>query len=226
MKTWKKIAYKKATEILRWHGLIVYFFYVVLRISDIGPTRLWLLLGRSKCIAGKTLDKKSGKVKPVWQDAGVLLILALVIVLTVLSAKSASLCWVFPLVAWMLLADIVAYHARVLWLDDLRTNRSWQRLRVFSHRRILFQGFFNFAESILLFGILYRYYGHFDNQQVDIYRESFVIATTLSSPTLSKLCPRLVNMQVGISLFFLIVVISIVASVGYTRKELAPTDRD
>ncbi|MCK4828466.1 hypothetical protein KA005_72720, partial [bacterium] len=102
---------------------------------------------------------------------------------------------------------------------------SWRRLRVWSHRRILFQGATNFIESIFLFGVLYRYFGDVPNRPLDIYQASFDLATSLSLPDALKDCPRwLTNFQVLVSLFFLVVVISIIASAGYTRRELAPTD--
>jgi len=166
------------------------------------------------------------KTKPIWQDLIVLIIVFLVTILCLSAHTIKDLCWSFPLVAGYLLGDMLTYHAKVLWFDDLRPNLLWQDLRVCSHRRTLFQGLINFVESIFLFGILYRYYGHIDNQQA-IYRESFKVATTFSSEILKAPSLQvLVIIQVAVSLFFLAFVISIISSVSYTRKELAPTDKD
>ena len=99
------------------------------------------------------------------------------------------------------------------------------QLRVCSHRRLFFQVFINFAESIVLFGVLYERQLCMREPPPAVYEASFRVATTLSPPDTIRGCAVLTSSQVGVSLFFLVVVISVVASVAYSRQELSPTDK-
>jgi hypothetical protein len=104
----------------------------------------------------------------------------------------------------------------------LQPHKLWVQLRVASHRRVFFQALINLAESVLLFAVLYG--SHLDDSNRDqATQASFEVATTLSRPeALRGVSNPLVNTQVAVSLFFLVVVISIVASVGYAREEAGP----
>ncbi len=179
----------------------------------------------SQALAPLAWEETTKKTKPWWQDLSVLLLAALIIVIVVVAHKRPTLSLWFPVVSWFLLADIATYHAGVLWFDDLKPGKSWTELRVYSHRRILFQAFINFAESVFLFAVLYRYHFSLATGSSQVYQASFEVASTLSRPSFLEAYPYwLTNIQVGFSVFFLVVVIGIVASVGYKRGELAPSD--
>lgn len=66
--------------------------------------------------------------------------------------------------------------------------------------------------------------GNLSLSQSDALKASFRIATSLSPPeSLAKLLPSAVMaIQVMVSIFFLVIVIAIMAATGYTRKQLAP----
>lgn len=133
---------------------------------------------------------------------------------------------VYILIVYFLL-DIICYHSRVLWFDDLDPTKKPDELKVWSHRRILFQAIINFAESILLFAVLYH---QFDEESRLCFRQtvqkSFEIAASLQHSIELRFVPYFwTNLQIIISLFFFIIVISIIASVGYSRDEISPSTK-
>ncbi len=187
------------------------------------PTGLWGKIGRK--FVPSTVHPVGHKLNPWWQDIMVLFIaVGTVVLAAVIYAGTPSTPLGF--LACYLLFDMVAYHAGVLWFDDLQPGRPWPQLRVLSHRRLFFQAFINFAESIVLFGVLYESQLCMREPPPAVYEASFRVATTLSPPDTIRGCAVLTSSQVGVSLFFLAVVISIVASVAYSRRELSPTDNN
>ena len=208
-----KPQYASWCKIVKHHGLIVFALYLLSRLLDFTPTRLWILLGEKiDCCCVITNIKKT---KPWWQDLGVLL--------HVLSTYFVSIKYTYTFVAWILIVDMISYNMRVLWFDDLIPKQSSEARKVLSHRRVLFQSLINFTESIFLFGVIYINYCGSSFSRSQIYQASFEVATTLSRPINLFSCANwLINMKVSISIFFLVVVIGIIASVGYKRKELAP----
>jgi hypothetical protein len=202
--------YKSCKDIFDTHGFIVFLLYLLFRLTDFTtPTGLWLLLGKIKCLSKCCFDDKNNKTKPWWQDIAVLLhALATILVATKYSSH---------IVSWVLIADMVAYHVRVLWFDDLTPCKS---RKVWSHRRILFQGLINYVESIFLFGVIYAKYCGSSFCKTQIYQASFKVATTFTTPDELLYCPAWVGItQVCVSIFFLVVVVSVIASIGYKRKE-------
>jgi hypothetical protein len=217
--------YRSWRDIVKYHGLVVALLYSLTRLTAIAPNRLWSWFGRLPFVKPIAAYEGGPKMKPWWQDAFVIITIGTTVFLAMSAATCSPSLW-SEVLAWVLLLDMLSYHVRVLWFDDLAPRRPWRYARVFSHRRILFQAFIQFAESIFLFGILYLRHGCSAGPYSAICDASFSAATTLSAPEVLKSCASLSNVQVVFSLFFLVIVISIVASVGYTRKQLAPEDNE
>ena len=215
--------YNKYSDILSQHGLFTWLGYLLSVLCKLTPTRAWLklpeicFLKNCSCIWNKTLRK----VTPVWQDSGVVLSVAATFVLIHL-AWSQQYClsltaWIF---AWIFLVDMIAYYASVLWFDDLRIRENEEHRKVWSHRRILFQAIINFTQSIYLFAILYHAY-QFTVPFSQLLQHSFTVATTHTQSNCLSVPIFLMNMQVSVTIFFLVVVITVLASIGYNRPELS-----
>jgi hypothetical protein len=216
--------YSSTRAIRESHGIIVWALYRVTRAARyFFPHRWWYCLSQTRCFRKRFTERGTGKSLPVWQDAGVIILLILITSLVWRTHGAPRVGWLGAGLAWWLLADIILYHAGVLWFDDLAPDRTRRALKVFSHRRIFFQGLINFIETVFLFAILYRHYLPALDRPDNAYRLSFGVATTLSAPEGLSAAPAwLLVTHVGVSLFFLVVVISIIASVAYNRGELAP----
>lgn len=214
--------YQSHRDVIDAHGLLVYAGYLLFKLSEATPTRLLNRLARTKLCQKWAVHPDNERVKPWVQDLAVIMLAIMTVVMVAVGARWPRLT---SFLAWWLLADMLAHHSRVLWFDDLQMDRPWRLLRVFSHRRILFQGLVNFTQSVFLFGVLYRRWGCSTNLDGGLYRTSFSVAVTLSpSEGLTECGRSLVTAQMLLSLFFLVVMVSVVASVGYSRTEQAPRD--
>ena len=213
--------YKSWRDIIRWHGLFVLVGYSLIRLLRwTTPTRLWAKLSKFKLLKSWAWDQKHEKSQAWWQDIGIIIHIALVYLLVQMTfGTNTYVSWVAKIGAWYLLVDIMGYLAGVLWFDDLTPETVLKR-KVWSHRRIFFQTIINFGESVTLYAILYR-----PDDSVCfwiLFKKSFEIATTLSIPehTLNNNMFWLVGSQIVVSLFFLVVAISVIASIGYARPEI------
>jgi hypothetical protein len=214
--------YQTQLDILRAHGIFVLCGYWLAKLSKwTTPTGLWLQLGRLPWLRRFTAD--GGRPNPWWQDVGVLLVLLVTAGLAALAfLRTPSDRLAFA--ASFLLVDTVAYHARVLWFDDLERGASWGILREVSYRQLLFHASLNFFESILLFGVLYERGGCLREPPPEVYSASFMVATTLRAPETLSGCGGLVIAQALLSLFFFAVIISNLASAASARHKLSPID--
>jgi hypothetical protein len=217
--------YKSWRDIIRWHGLFVLVGYLFIRLLRwTTPTRLWAKLSKSARLKKCAWDQKHEKSRTWWQDLGIIIHVALVYLLVKITfGNNTCLSWVAKIGAWYLLVDIVGYLAGVLWFDDL-TSETMLKRKVWSHRRIFFQAVVNFVESMCLFAVLYHTYLPEQSFRA-VLKSSFTIATSLSSPcVISGTVPFiLVALQIAVSIFFLVVAISVIASIGYSRPELGKT---
>ena len=218
-----KPLYSDYGKIWYYHGFIAlagYFALVVLGWFSL--TSRWLWLGtKSGCAYNPNLCK----TKPWWQDLGVLLVFCLTIVV-LYAGWSQSILWgkLARWGAWIILFDIFVYYTRVLWFDDLKPQRNLRASMVWSPRRILFQSLISFTESVFLFTVIYHACVADGHTFWVLTRHSFTVATTLSAPKILGNC--LTWVQVGFSLFIGVVVINILASVGYSRGEHAPSAKE
>lgn len=214
-------AYKSTSDIVKWHGIFVYAGYLVLfYLGNFSFIRWWFRFGKWKWIAKYARDM-TGKTKPWWQDIGVLITMSFTVGIVWVAVRTPFSPWLAG-AAWYFLFDMVSYHARVLWFDTLEPGKTADALKVFSHTRVLFHTFLNFGQSIFLFGILHHYYAS-PPDGAGLYQASFELATTLTKPAeLSGSPAWLITAHVLVSMFFLVVVISTVAAIGYRRGELAP----
>ncbi len=211
-----KIHYKTSKDILHFHGIFVLIFYWIFQFTGYFLyTRLWSKLSKVNLFQAR--DKAYNKATAWWQDIGVVIHL---IITCLVVARGFN--WLLPSIfvlsfALYFLLDILCYHIRVLWFDDLGIGYNENERMVWSHRRILFQAIVNFAETILIFAVIYRAYinGCFSQ----ILQKSFSIATTLNKGDFSAPI-WIVNCQILISIFFLVVVISEISSIGYSRPEI------
>ncbi len=218
--------YKSYRDILRWHGLFAALGYAVFRLSQLTPGRIWFGLPQRTSVLSFAWDQKFEKSAPWWHDIGVLLLVG-VTYLAILGAwsqqgwASVTAWWV----AWLLLVDMLAYHVRVLWFDDLEIRATNEHRKVWSHRRILFQALVNFAQSLCLFAIIYHAYQPTLSFRT-LLQAAFTVATTLTRPDWLNVPVVLIDLQVCVAIFFLVVVVSVVASIGYNRPELGKSFDD
>ena len=219
--------YKSYGDILRWHGLFVALGYFLLQASEFTPSRIWFKLPKKICFLKRLAwNEKFQKATPWWHDIGVIL-LVVVTYLVILSEWNNQywLSVVARAAAGVLLVDILAYHVRVLWFDDLEIRKTIEHRKVWSHRRILFQAIINFFQSLCLFAVVYHAYQPTAPFRT-LLQASFTVATTLTRPASLNVPAILFDLQVAVSIFFLVVVVSVVASIGYNRPELGNSFRD
>lgn len=222
--------YKDYGEIVRRHGLFAVFGYWLSRLSGyIGPTRVFIRLPHwfpNKLAFA--FDQEHTKSTPWWQDGCVLALSSATAIMVYTgfcnSARPMGCLWHF--ICGYIIIDKLGYHSGVLWFDDLRIGANVAHRKVWSHRRILFQAIINFLELIAIYAALYRQHmlSIPDLKFCKLFHYSFSVSTALSRPDGLNGPPNwLVDSQVAMSVFFLVVVISIVASVGYRRPEVAPS---
>jgi len=218
--------YKSFRDILYWHGLFTLAGYYLLRLFDYTtPTRLWSKLSKLPLLRKWLRDDTYNKSKTWWQDIGVLFHVGLVYLLIRVGFNSNSYLSTYAhIAACYFLADILGFHVRVLWFDDLAPREPAKKRKVWSHRRLFFQAVVNFGETICLFTLFYRIYQPMQPFR-KLLKSSFTIATSLSSPEgFSNAVPfLLIALQVAVSIFFLVVAIGVIASIGYARPELGRT---
>lgn len=220
------LGYKSFRDILYWHGLFVYIGYYLLRPLDwITPTRLWSKFAKLPFLRKWLWDSTYQKSVSWWQDIGVIVHVLVVYILVKVNLTNIPCINIFlNIIVWYFLVDILAYHVRVLWFDDLAPRESAKKRMVWSHRRIFFQAVANFGESMCLFALLYQTYLP-EKSFWELLKSSFTIATSLSSPSvIADAIPfLLVALQVAVSIFFLVVAARVIASIGYSRPELGKT---
>lgn len=227
----ERVTYESYDDIKKHHGLIIYCVYRIFDFLSKGtPTSMLFRLPHTTrkiykyLKIHKFLDENVQKSIPEWQDYCVIfhVVITFFIVLLVWLIPSYNFNLFIQLLAVWFILGVVTYHARVLWLDDLKPGKRPDQLKVWSHRRILFQALINFVELIFLFTVFYH---SFEPMLCfsQLLQASFEIATSLSRPDVLANSPSvLITTQVILSIFFLVVVINIVSSVGYRRRELAP----
>lgn len=175
------------------------------------------------------VESKYGKLKPAFQDAFVRTLFIRIALLTAIG----HICYSYQYRLWVavislvlvyfLVFDVVLYPVRVLWFDDLK---EYPDPRVWSHRRIFFETGIGFVETLLLFSFFHRL--PYDKISVGDALFISVSAATLNAPEHLAL-PLLENSyrltlwiyQLAISLLFLVAVFAVLASAGYSRREIA-----
>lgn len=213
---------RNSRDILDDHGLIVFVLYWLTEIgSKISASHQLRALPQKYPRFKFAFDTDSDKTKPSWQDAVTLFFLVVLTpIATGLSWDSRR--WVaflgFLFCIYLLL-DNILYFSRVFWFDDLRPGDSNTRRRVTSHRRILFVALLGFGQSIFLFPSIYHHVSSLSGtSRQDLFERSFSTATLFSLPKPITLVDMI---QVSVSLFFLVIVIAVTASIAYRRKELS-----
>lgn len=222
-----QVRYQSWKDIWSGHGLFALVGYFVRDVHRrTTPTKVLFRLGRSRWLERWAYDEESKKVVPWWQDVVVFAHAAATALIVYLGVSASG--WVYTVVTfvvWYFFIDMIGYHASVLWFDDLAIGETAEQRMVWSHRRILFQALVNFAESISLFPVLY-----IEHQPTLTYYEllnySFSTAFALARPESLASPNWLVNAQIVVSAFFLVVVISVVASIAYKRPDLTHTFDD
>lgn len=218
-KSSRKLRIDSRSEMLRHHGVIVLVLYYFTKFLS------WLSIGHwfrsSPRIAGKpesAIDQTADKVSAWWQDGVSVLLLALTPfpILLAQNSQSCAACLGLFFSAYLIF-DAVIYYIRVLWFDDIQPSIKGSRREVWSHRRILFLAVANYIQSIFLFAALYALTSEFTAATYsEMLQESFLTATLLGVDTPLSW----VNVvQVGVSFFYLAVVIAITASISYRREE-------
>jgi len=202
------------------HGpLLLLLSWLLYTLTFIRVTNLWLWLPKRVPVLRVALDDNWQKAKPWWQDIGIGLVLMasfLTIPLAWSGARLAPLAWGF---AAFLIYDILGYLLRVVWLDDVGFSSPPKTTRVWSHRRSLFIATLAYAQSVFVFPVLYHQLPTWSLCQYSpLLSESFAAATAFSIPPRSGV---LGAMQVAVSLFYLAVIISTMASTSYRRQDIA-----
>lgn len=218
---------RKFSTPLNYHGPIVAFLYWVFGwLRCILPYFLWFKFAefiKKECIYDS--DKK--KSKPVWQDIHVLIIAILIALIWICGCPYFI---TLPLSLWILL-DIFVYYANALRFDDLQPEENRDN-RVWSHRRSVIVAVINFLETIVLFSILYRIIAAVPATALHSFFCSFRIATTfdfcyemfLNSARNPHIAYIIWSLQICFSLFFIVIVIAILAAIGFKRKEIASSE--
>jgi hypothetical protein len=214
-----QVRYRSFSDVSKYHGPIVLVLYWLTQIvSWITITYLWLNLPRWGFCKSCALDQTYNKPKPWWQDLAVLISILLTVLALLMAWHGNS---TIEAGAWWLgfyvLLDSIAYYVRVLWFDDIVPNITDEERKVWSHRRILFQAVINYLQSMLLFTVFRRGVQPSDNLEGILFK-SVEIAVTLEPIEHNAVTVA----QIAVSLFFIVVVVSVMVSIGYRRKEIAP----
>ena len=232
----KLLRLNSSKKVRQDHGLLFVFFYRAFGVIRwLTFTFWWLNYLRAypcSCLRKKSWiwddreDKK--KTTPCWQDLGVLIVLLLTVIVSLfglyfLGVSSPYSKGIVVLTVWILL-DIIIYHVNMLWFDELEMQLEWDKeAKIWSYRRVFFQAIFNFAESIILFGILYRLLGHIQCIQKAIF-SSFVTAMTFDCP-FDVQDPFVIRIlwavQISLSFFLILIVFATILSARPSRGEVA-----
>lgn len=216
------------------HGPIVAFGYWLCGLLRcVTFTHIWRLL--SDRPGHRFRDRIYDKSTPTWKDLGVIVLLLLTALVTMTGIYDTIPRALVRLASMYLIFDVMITHINELWFDSLTPGPAAER-RVWSHLRLLTQAFIGFAETIFLFGVLYLY--EMPERGLRGYLEygllfSFSTATTFNFersflgdaplPTMNAI-HLLWALQIFLSLFFILLVITIMANQGYARKEI--TDQE
>jgi hypothetical protein len=170
-------------------------------------------------------DHEEQKAKPWWQDIELLIALILTLVALFLVFLGKGLAYsVGMILSLIVMLDLLNFHARALWFDDLLPPISESATAVWSHRRLLFHAAISFVASVFLFSGFYTLGDKYSDKPFkELVGKSFRTATTLY---LGKEYGLIEAIQIAVSIFFLVVVIATVASSAYKRKELADRHKD
>jgi hypothetical protein len=201
-------------DIFHQHGLVVWGLYILSEVFSILSISRWLRRPPAHRFLASAVDQDSGKPKAWWQDAVFLVLLLAGTFIALLSCISGAPSQLATWLAWYFIYDGFSRHVRVQWFDDIEPRIQNRRRRVWSHRRILFIAILSYAQSILLFGVIYLSRG-----LPTPFERSFGLATLLALPTGLTGADVI---QVMLSLFFLSVVIATAAANAYNRGEIAP----
>ena len=206
--------YPTMAHVLKRHGpLVVALWYTTEAASwlSIGHWLRWL--PRRIRFLAFAYNAAADKVKPWWQDAvAMLLLAATALPFYLVDGKAAS-----AAVAAYLIFDAAIYHIRALWFDDLTPWILSKRREVWSHRRILFLSLLHYLQSMLLFIPIYACVLATSLAKAPhLFKRSFATATLMS---LGHPLTGADMAQVAVSLFYLAVVVSTMASVAYRRPE-------
>ena len=170
---------------------------------------------------GSLYDEDRRKPTPWWQDVELLVVVVAAILGFWLSFQSQPGIRraAFALLLLTIL-DLVNYHARVLWFDDLRPARPDSSPYVWSHRRIVFHAAISLAASVVIFAGFYTFKSDFAGcSATDLLRYSFRTSFALD---LRPNYDLLDATQLATSVLFLVVVLATMSSSAYKRRELAP----
>lgn len=174
---------------------------------------------------GFARDTKTVKVVPWWQDlaSAVPLLLTVPLVLTAKGTLLPAPLWI-SLAAIYLVFDAMIHPIRVLWFDDIAPKIGDARRAVWSHRRILFFSMLSYIQAILLFPAIYWLSPRL---QGDGFHK--LLVRSFKAATFTSIAEKLTLIdaaQVGVSLFFLAIVIATTASIAYQRNEVAQKLQD
>jgi len=206
--------------LLRRHGVLIYALYYLSEFVSWASIGHWLRwLPRGVPALAIAFDRKEDKVAASWQDAVSVFMLAWTpFIVSTVDDPRWCISSLSPILAGYVIYDALIYHVRVLWFDDLTPGSSAARSRVWSHRRIVFIAVANFVQSIFLLAVLQRAsvaFAHTPYPQ--LLARSFTTATLLSAP---DSLTAVDTFQIGISVFYLVIVIATTASVAYRRQEV------
>lgn len=217
------------SDVARDHGLLIALGrWLFQRLWLFMPTYWWNRpLARRfrpvvlRLLAKDVWDDQYNKSKPVWQDIGVLILLCLTLLISLIGLSVNQTVIMLLASAWSvwILLDIVIYFTNTLWFYDIEPGHD---PRVWSHRRILFQAFLSYCESVLLFAVLYRNAAGLIDDPVFF---SFLAATTLSYIERFNYARYLWHAQIAFSLFFIVVIFMAVIAHTYRRGEIASDTR-
>ncbi len=202
---------------LWWVTYLLTFFSFQYCFSRIARRITW---------AHTPFDQGRKKAKPWWQDTALLIVVAIATGAFFLSFKPQPFvrCLAFVLLI-LTIVDLLNYHARVLWFDDLRPAIPDSSPYVWSHRRILFHAIISFATVVVIFAGLYTFNSDFaGGSPTGLLGQSFRTSVALDLRPHFGIVDAV---QIGVSLFFIVVLLATIASTAYKRKELAtpPEDR-
>lgn len=211
----------KQKRIRDTHGPIVTVFSGLTKyLTIISVQYNWFKLARHPRFKEKAFDIKYQKSKPWWQDLGLLwLVILSVIGFTLVRIPQRWAHLVGGGIGSYVLFDLILYHIRVLWFDGLSPAVEGSGTQVWSNHRLLLVSLLSYVWSIVIFPILYQSFGNLEDvSSLDLFRLSFKTATTFD---LKDEYGIVALFQIIVSLFYLAVVIATMASMSYSREEIA-----
>jgi hypothetical protein len=220
--------YQSEQDVLRYHGIIVYALDETTQFLEIASvTRVIFAAADARVFGPLAWDAKYRKATASFQDLTALALFAFAAACVARGWRRAGDApgWVKGIAVY-LLADMALFYVRVLWFDDLMVGRSPEHLQVWSQRRLMFQAIGNFIESLALFTVFYRKYLQAGGQDRFTHALSVSFSTAVClgrDDRAPDACRHVVNSQLVVALFFLVIVISVVGSQVYGRGQIAPS---